>query len=162
VYLLQVPDIVLLISGGMQIIHRVRARAMRAFAAKWGFCYIGPPAPKWWNPSHFEITPPLPHWTSSFAGIRQVWNVIEGQRNGMSIFICDSVIGSKGGAPCTLIGCQSEQNPFGTVGAADRVVQSHGWTVLHGVWFLWFSWTMGIKRIDHHVNELRVAQRAWR
>lgn len=157
-FLLQALAIVLLISGVMQIIHRFRARAMRAFAAKWSFRYIGPPAPKWWNPSHFD----LPHWISSFAGIRQVWNVIEGQRNGMSVFICDGVIGARGGQPCTFIACQSEQDPFGTVGEADRVVQSHGWTVLYGVWLLSFSWTMGIRRIDHHVDGLRVEQRAWR
>ena len=157
-FLLKVLAIVLLISDVMQIIHRFRARAMRAFAAKRGFRYIGPPAPKWWNPSHFD----LPHWISSLAGIRQIWNVIEGQRNGRSVFICDGVIGARGGQPCTFIASESEQDPFGTVGGADRVVQSHGWTVLYGVWFLWFSWMMGIKRIDHYVDELGVAQRAWR
>jgi hypothetical protein len=126
VYLVQVVAIVLLIAGMMQIVHRFRARAMRAFAAKRGFRYIGPTAPKWWNPSHFD----LPHWISDFAGIRQVWNVIEGQRSGMSVFICDGVIGARGGQPCTFIVCQSEQDPFGTVGEADRVVQSHGLTIL--------------------------------
>lgn len=161
-YLLPVLAIVLLIAGGMQIIHRFRARAMRSFAAKWNFRYIGPPALRWLNPSHFEITPSYPHWISSFAGIRQVWNVIEGQRNGMSIFICDCVMGSRGGAPCTLIGCHSEQNPFATVSAADRVVQLHGWTVLYGGWILWWPWWMSTKRMDHHVSELQTAQQSLR
>lgn len=161
-YLVQVLAIILLISGAMQIMHRFRARAMRALASKWGFRYIGPSAPKWWNPSHFEITSNLPHWITSFVGTRQVWNVIEGQRNGVPIFICDIVIGSKGGAGLTLIACQSEQNPFGTVGAADRVVQLNGWTVLRGAWFLWFSWMMSVKRIDQHVSGLCVAQRVRR
>jgi len=154
VFLIQVLAVVLVISGGMQIIHRFRARSMRAFAAKWGFRYIGPPAPKWWNPSHFD----LPHSMSIFVGIRQVWNVVEGERNGVSIFICDGVIGSRGGQPCTFIACQGGQNPFGTVDATVRVVQHHGWTVLYGVWLLWFSWTMSMKRIDHHVDGLRMAQ----
>ena len=153
-----------LIFGVVQIIHMFRARAMRAFAAKWGFQYIGPPAPKPWNPSHLKMSPPLPGWISRFQPcgkrIRQVWNVIEGQQNGIPVFIFDSVIGEyKGGAPCTVMACQSEQNPFDEV-TSDRVIQSHGWTVLHGVWFLWFSWTMSVKRLDDHVNELQVARRA--
>jgi hypothetical protein len=71
------------------------------------------------------------------------------------VLIFDTVIGEwKGGQSCTLIACKTEQNPFATVTARDRVIQSHGWTVLHGAWFLWFSWMMGTKRIGDHVNEL--------
>ena len=157
--------IVSLILGAVRIAHMFRARAMRAFAARRGFRYIGPPAPPkwWWNPSHLEIGPPLPAWMvhlrPSGQRIRQVWNVIEGQQNGVPILICDSVVGEyKGGQPCTLIACQTEQNPFGIVTSSDRVVQSHGWTVLHGTRFLWFSWTMGTKRIDCHLKELLAAQ----
>ena len=152
-----------LILGLVRIIHMLRGRAMRAFAARSGFRYIGPPAPpKWlWNPSHFKSSPPLPTWISSFRPsgfrIRQVWNVIEGRRNGISVLIFDCVIGYRGGHPCTLIVCQTEQSPFGKVTSPDRVIQSHGWTVLHGVWFLWFSWTMGIERIDEHLNQLWAA-----
>jgi len=161
---LSVLAMVSLIFGVMQIIHMFRARAMRTLAARWGFQYIGPYAPKPLNPSHLKISPPLPVWISRFQPggerIRQVWNVIEGQQNGVPVFICDCVIGEyKGGHPCTLIAFQAEQNPFGIVTSRDRVVQSHGWTVLHGVWFLWFSWWMGIKRLDHHLSELRVGQR---
>jgi hypothetical protein len=150
----------------VRIGHLFRARAMRALAARLGFQYIGPGAPPswWWNPSHLEIHSPLPEWISRLhpcgRRMRQVWNVIEGKRDGISILIFDSVIGEyRGGAPCTLIVCQTEQNPFGIVTPPNRVVQSHGWTVLHGVWFLWFSWTMGTKRINDHVNELRFAER---
>ncbi len=150
-----------LIFGALRIVHMFRARAMRALAARWGLRYIGPPAPKWWNPSHLKISPPLPGWFSQFhpsgRRIRQVWNVIEGRQNGVPVLIFDSVVGQyRGGAPCTLIACETEQNPFGTVSSPDRVIQSHGWTVLHGVWFLHFSWTMGIEGLDNHVKELGV------
>ena len=159
--LLVVLATVLLIVGVAQIIHMFRARAMRALAVRWGFQYIGPPAPRLWNPSHLHISSPLPaclsHFQPSGRRIRQVWNVMERQQSGISILIFDSVIGEyKGGAPCTVIACQTEQNPFGTVTSPDRVIQSHGWTVLHGVWFLWFSWTMGIQRLDHHLKKLGV------
>jgi len=149
----------------VRIIHMLRGRAMRAFACGWSFRYIGPPAPPqwWWNPPHPKIDPPLPPWISRLrpgGRIRQVWNVIEGQKNGVPILIFDTVIGEyKGGQPCTVIACLTDQNPFEIATSADRVVQSHGWTIVYGTWFLWFSWTMGIKRIDDHVNKLRVVQR---
>jgi hypothetical protein len=151
-----------LILGMVQIIHMFRARAMRALAARLGFQYIGPSAPKWWHPSHPKISPPLPVGFSlachpSGRRITQVWNLIEGQQNGVSVLVFDSILGwGRGSAPCTLIACQTEQNPFGIVSSPDRVIQSHGWTVVHGVWLLWFSWTMGIKRLEDYVNKLRV------
>ena len=95
---LQLLALLTLIFGLVRIIHMFRARAMRALAARWGFQYIGPPAPKWLNPSHPRITPPLPVGLSracqlSGMRIRQLWNVIEGQESGISVFIFDGVIG---------------------------------------------------------------------
>jgi hypothetical protein len=157
-----------LVFGVVQIMHMFRARAMRALAARWGFQYIGPPVPKWWNPAHTHISPPLPGWLSRGfrpAGrrLRQVWNVIEGQQNGVSVVIFDTIIGEmRDSGPCTLIACQTEQNPFGIVTPPDRLIQSHGWTVVHGVWLLHFSWAMGIRRLDKYLNRLRVDSRSRR
>jgi len=152
--------VVALILIALRIMHIFRARAMRALAVRLGFQYIGPSAPKWWNPSHLKISPPLPAWLShvhpSGRQIRQIWNVIEGQQNGVSVLIFDSAVGLRGGAPCTLVACQIAENPFGIIKSSDRLIQPHGWTVLHGVWFLWFSWFMGIKRLDNHVSKLRI------
>lgn len=112
---------------------KFRARAMRALAARWGFQYIGPPASRWFSPTHPKISPPLPVWFSLAchpygSRIRQVWNVIEGQQNGVSLLIFDSIIGEGKGVYCTFIACQTEQNPFGTDTSPDRVLQSGGWT----------------------------------
>lgn len=160
---LLIPFLIVAVAlGVLRIIHLVRAHAMRALAARRGFRYIGPAAPPkwWWNPARLEIRPPIPTWISNLRPtgyrIRQVWNVIEGKQNGVTLLIFDVVVGEyRGGQPCTLIACQTEQNPFGTVTSSDRLVQTHGWTLLHGVWFLWFCWTMGIKRIEDHLSELR-------
>lgn len=148
------------IVGGLKVFYIFRSRAMRDLAAKWGLRYIGPAAPKWWNPSHPKISPPLPAYFSVACPpgrpFRQVWNVIEGQQDGVPVRIFDSVVGAyKGGAPCTYIACQTEQNPFGMLASSDRVTQKHGWTFLYGVWFLFFSWTMGIRRLDNHLSKLR-------
>jgi hypothetical protein len=152
--------------GAVRLFHVLRGRAMRVLAARWGFQYIGPSAPpSWlWNPAHFKVSHPLPAWLSSFypsgRRIRQVWNVIEGQQNGVSILLFDCIVGEyKGGTPCTVIVCLTEQNPFGTVESTDRLTQSHGWTVLHGVWFLWFSWLMSFQRLNNHLDALRL--KAW-
>jgi len=160
---LQVLAGVILIFGLVRIVYVFRARAMRAFAARWGFQYIGPPALKWWTPKHPKISPSRFGFSlachPSGRQITQVWNLIEGQQNGVSVLVFDVVLGrGRGSAPCTLIACQTEQNPFGVVSSPVRVTQSHGWTVVHGVWLLWFSWTMGIKRLDGYMSKLRVGR----
>lgn len=146
----------------VSIVSKFRARAMRDLAAKWGFQYIGPPASRWFSPSHPKISPPLPVGLSlachSYCSrIRQVWNVIEGQQNGVSLFIFDSIIGEGKGVYCTFMACQTEHNPFGTDTSPHRVLQSGGWTILYRVRFLQIPWTMSIQRLDDHVNKLRVS-----
>jgi hypothetical protein len=147
-----------LILGAVRIFHWFRGRAMRALAAKWGFQYIGPSAPPswWWNPPFKSSSPAVGtfHSHPPVSGIRQIWNVIEGQRNGIAVLIFDGIWGSKGGQPCTYIACKAEEDPFAADTLREHVVQSHGWTVLSGVRLLWFSWIMRVRRIDYHVNGL--------
>jgi hypothetical protein len=142
--------------GAVRIAYMFRARAMRRFAAKWGLQYIGPTAaPRWWwNTSQLVTGPPVPAWVSRF-GITQIWNVIEGTKDGKRIIIFDSIVGDFRSRARTFIMCQTGQNPFETDSSVDRVVQTHGWTVLQGVWFLWFSWIMGTRRLDRHLYKLR-------
>ena len=147
--------------GAVQIYYAVRTRAMRALAARWSLRYIGPPPPKGlWLVTHPIVRPPLPPWVShltlSGQRITRIWNVIEGTKNGVAILIFDVVLGEhRGSHPCTIIACQVEQSPFQEVASVDRVLQNHGWTVLHGVWFFWFSWTMRVRRLDKHISNLR-------
>jgi hypothetical protein len=142
--------------GAVRIMHFFRARAMRRFASRRGLRYIGPTAPpQWWFiTSRPKIPSPLPGWISRL-GISQAWNIIEGKDNGTSVFVFDGISGGFRGQPCTYIACQTEQSPFGMSTSVEPVIQMHGWTVLHGVWFLWFSWLMGIGRLDRHFNNLR-------
>jgi hypothetical protein len=132
---------------------------MLALAARLDFQYIGPPAPaRWLNPPAGRTGPRLPSWVVNanpcgFA-VRQVWNVMEGQRNGMPILVFDAIYGSKGGQPFTAIVCQTERNPFQGVSTGDHVYQAHRWAVLRGVEILGFSWTMRVKRIGNHISNL--------
>jgi hypothetical protein len=150
---------VTVVFGAVRITFVVRARAMRALAARWGFHYIGPPAPSFWGFRFFrKVTPRLP---VSFprdcypvGEIRQAWNLVEGQQNGLSVLICDSVIGER--TYCTIIGCQTEQNPFKSDTSPDRVIRSRGWTVLCRVRYLQIPWTMSTQRLDDHVHKLGI------
>lgn len=148
--------IVALILVAVRIMHLFRARAMRRFASRWGLRYIGPTAPlQWWlNTSRPRIPSPLPGWISHL-GISQAWNIIEGENNSTSVFIFDGVVGTVRSQPFTYIACHTKQSPFGMSTSVEPVIQIHGWTVLHGVWFLWFSWFMGIRRLDRHLSNLR-------
>jgi hypothetical protein len=138
--------------GSLQIFHQLRARAMRALAARWDFRYLGPPPPKWWWGRTRPIARPR---ISTGLRITRVWNVIEGKKDGFTVLIFDVILGDgRGGQPSTLIACQTEGNPFETSTSAIRVLKKDGWTVLYGVWFLWFCWTMSVKRLDRLISQL--------
>jgi hypothetical protein len=149
-----------LIFGVIRIPYMFRARAMRTLAARWGFQYIGPPFSGWRtsssSPDQAALPLSFPHWLVHDRRIRQVWNVIEGQQSGLSVLIFDSIMGEERGMYCTFLACQTEQNRFGIDIAPDRVIQSHGWTALFRVRFLQIPWTMGVQRLDDHLNKLRV------
>ena len=155
VTLVKVVLLVVAILGAVRIMHSLRARAMRRLASRWGFRYIGPTAPPqwWWNTSRPKIPAPLPGRFSRL-GISQAWNIIEGKIKGTTVFIFDGILGEVRSQPCTYIACQTEQSPFPITTSVEPVIQIHGWTVLHGVWFLWFSWLMGIGRLDRHLSYL--------
>jgi hypothetical protein len=149
-------DIVLALAailGALRIWYFVRSRAMRRLASKWDFRYIGPTAPpRWWDISRPTIRAPLPSRLGS--GIAQAWNIIEGEYSGRRLFIFDGLSGGYSSQPRTQIACETEQNPFPLTTSIETVSQIRGWTVLDGVWFLWFSWLMSIKRLERHLRYL--------
>jgi hypothetical protein len=147
--------VVALLLGVVTILFVCRARSMRVFAAKWGFKYIGPRAPIFWGFRKVKPPVPLPRACDLVGEIRQAWNVIEGQQNGASVLIFDSVIWGR--TYCTFIACQTEKNPFGMDTSPDHVIQSGGWTILYRVrWLQAIPQSMSIQRLDDHVNKLRV------
>lgn len=164
-----VVAILTLVVGLVRISVMFRARAMRALAARWGLQYIGPSAFTWgfvWGRGWLtlrKIKPPVPipfslaWWPGN--EIRQMWNVIEGQQGGMSVVIFDSFIEGYHDVYRTFFACTAEQNPFEIDKLRDKVVHSHGWTILYRVPFPllvpWATWSMSIKRIDDHLNTLR-------
>jgi hypothetical protein len=153
VMLLKAVFFVVAILGAVRIMYFFRARAMRRLAARRGYRYVGPTTPpQWWfNPSRPIIPAPLPGRFSQL-GVSQAWNIIEGKDNGTPLFIFDGLSMGFRSQPRTYIACQTEESPFPMTTSVEPVVQIRGWTVLHGVWFLWFSWLMGIGRLDRHLS----------
>jgi hypothetical protein len=145
-----------------------RARTMRALAARSGLRYIGPAALRWWGFPKTKLPVPIPFSLAWWPAnkIRQIWNVIEGEHEGVPVLIFDSLLVGvgKSGVYRTFFACKAEESPFGTDVSPDRVVHSHGWTVLYRVpRFLeapWATWTMGIHRIEDYLNRLRVGSGA--
>ncbi len=156
VALLYVVLVVAGILGALRIMYFFRARAMRRFASRWDLQYIGPTVPPqwWWNTARPRIPAPLPGRFSGL-GISQAWNIVEGKNNGTSVFIFDGLSVGFRSQPCTYITCQTERSPFTMTTSVEPVIQIRGWTVLQGVWFLWFSWLMSIGRLDKHLSNLR-------
>jgi hypothetical protein len=162
-----VPGVLALLVVAVKVSLMFRARAMRTLAARLSFQYIGPTAFRWGFPSLPKVTPPFP---ASFSldrypanGIRQVWNVIEGQQSGVSVLIFDGFLGiGKGrGTYCTFIACETERNLFGEDTWSGRVVQPGKWKVYYRVpTFQILPWTMGIKRINEHLDKLRIGSRS--
>jgi hypothetical protein len=139
--------------GALRLMYFFRARAMRRLAERWGFQYLGPTAPpQWWFVSSRPLIPaPLPGRFSRL-GISQAWNIIEGKSNNTSIFVFDSISAEFRSKPCTYIACQTEESPFPMTTSIERVKKIHGWTVLSGVWFLWFSWLMSVRRLNRNLS----------
>jgi hypothetical protein len=101
------------------------------------------------------ITTSLPGWVSQL-GVSQVWNIIEGKNQGVSVLIFDGISEGVRSHPCTFIGCQTEQSPFPMTTSAEPVVQMRGWWVFGGVKFFgFFHWFMGTRRLDRHLDHLR-------
>jgi hypothetical protein len=141
--------------GGLRLIYCFRAFAMRRFASRWGFRYIGPAIPpRWWDISRPTIHAPLPSPLCSNLGIAQAWNIIEGKYKGTTLFIFDGLSTGYSSQPRTQIACQTDEDPFPLTTSVETVSQIRGWTVLDGVWFLWFSWLMSIRRLERHLRYL--------
>jgi hypothetical protein len=153
-----------------------RARAMRALAVRRGLHYVGPPSIKWWGLRTISPPVPIPFSLVRWPNMRGVFNVIEGQQEGVRVLIFDSLLGRGVGPGShyyrTLFACKTDQNFLGTDATpehatqslgriGERVVQSNGWSVVYqSLRFVGLplrTWSMGIHELEDHLNKLRAA-----
>ena len=151
---------VMVLVGVFRIIFLIRARAMRALAATWSLQYVGPSAPGLLGIGRFPRVEPLlpdsfPRECYPVIPMTQAWNVIEGRINGFTVVLCDSVLGHE--TYCTIVGCQTESNPFTAAMSQERVIRDGEWVVLCRVRSLQIiPWTLGIERLGVYLTLLAV------
>jgi hypothetical protein len=155
-----VPALLVLtaIFGGIKLLYWFRATAMRALALRMGFQYTKGDPPLWFVPKDYRPIPTSFRLRGSPVNmISRTWNVIEGEKNGISILILDSILdlGVKKGSYCTFIATRTDQNPFGGKDPQEKIAHSNGWTALYRL-RLWqiIPWTMSVQRVEEHLNSL--------
>lgn len=149
--------LVILVSilAGIKYLFRSRAGAMLAFAARLSLHY---------SPGDQRIFGRRPvHYPTGFKMrcypiylVSRIWNVIDGERNGIRVLIFDSMIGEGRGARyCTFVATQSTDNLFKTVKRREKVAQRAGWTAVYRISFMGIRpWTFSIARIEEFLNNL--------
>jgi hypothetical protein len=152
--------------GVLSLSMALRSRDMRALATRRGFHYVGPASLRTrWVFLVPKITAPL-HIPFSIGGwpitpIRQVWNVIEGEQDGVPVFIFDCLGGTfRYYRYRTFFACKTEQSPFENPARTEDIKQMHGWTVVYrGPVFLEgpLPWSIGIRRLEGYLDEMRVS-----
>ena len=154
-----VPGLLVLtaIFAGIRLLYWFRASAMRALALRWGFQYTKGD-PRFWLPPKDHRPTPTSFRLRGYPvnTISRTWNVIEGEKNGISILILDSILdfGVKRGRYCTFIAARTDQNPFGIKSPQEKIAHSNGWTALYRLCFWQIPWTLSIQRIDGHLDSL--------
>ncbi len=130
---------------------------MPALALRWGFQFTEGNPGIWFLPKeHHSI--PISFRLRGYPvnTITRTWNVIEGERNGISILILDSTLrsGGKYGCYSTFIAARTDQNPFGNRSPQEKIAHSNGWTALYRLRFWQIPWTLSIQRIEEHLASM--------
>jgi hypothetical protein len=136
-----------LILAPIGVLYYVRARAMRAFALRRGFSYVGRPLPK----------------SFYLRGVQIGWprNVIQGEQDGIPILIFDCYAGKGKGAPyCTIVAAQTNGiNAFPEVFPPERITTQRKWTTVYRTRYpLFIPWALDIERIEEILNIMAVNQ----
>ena len=142
---LKALTVLAVIFAPVAILYYVRARAMRAFALRRGFSYIGRPLPK----------------SFYLRGVQIGWprNVIQGEQDGIPVLIFDCYAGKGKGAPyCTIVAAQTNGiNPFPEVFQPERITTQRKWTTVYRTRYpLFIPWALDIERIEELLNWMAV------
>jgi hypothetical protein len=110
-----------LLFGGQFLLQRRRSAAMKRLAAQLGFMYIGGALPR-----SFSLA------GTGLEAVSSIWNVIDGDRNGVRLIAFDCRIGrGKGSWTRTVIAAQSTVDLLGPVTEPELTVEHSGaWTIL--------------------------------
>lgn len=151
--------VVTAIIGGIKLLYRFRASAMRALAKRLGFQYTEGDSSLWFAPKGYRPIPIAFRLRGyPLNTLRRTWNVLEGERNGVRVVILDSILGlggKGGGRYCTFIAARTDDNPFGYKSDQEKIAHSNGWTALYRLRFWQIPWTLSIQQIEEHLDNLK-------
>jgi hypothetical protein len=154
--------LLILIFVGIKLLYRSRATAMRALATRWGFQYTKGDPKIWYLPKG-HIPQPTSFRLRGYPvnTISRMWNVIEGEKNGIRVLVVDTTMGvGRGqggkGVYSTLIAARTDKNPFADKGPKEKIAHSNGWTALYRIRFWQVPWTLSIQRIEEHLTSLQI------
>jgi len=149
--------LVVVILGGTKLLYLRRTATMRALAARRGFdfregaarMFSFPPDP---NPIPYTFRPR----TYPANRMDRTWNVIEGEVKGISVLILDSNLnlGGRNQRCCTFIAARAEISPFKDRDSNEDTVLTNGWIALYRSRFSLVPWTLSIKRLERHLDNL--------
>lgn len=147
------------ITGGVRLLYRRRAQTMRALARTWGFQF-SEGNPSIWGQRDTGCAMPAEFRMMGYPAtmIKSIWNLIDGQKDGIRVLIFDSILGVAGkryrGMYCTVIATQTSENLFGNTGSRERISQSNGWTALSYTRFIQVPWSLSVRRIEEHLSSV--------
>ncbi len=118
-----------------------RARSMRSLAIKRKFRYVADQLP-----ASFCMT------SYPAKNIRRAWNVIEGEQNGISVVIFDSVVGDVKGTYCTFVAFQCSGSSFAPLQKGEQSIQDSNWTAMYRLRFWQIPWTLSVDRIEAYLK----------
>ena len=154
---LSLLSILVSIFVGIKYLYRSRATAMRALAARWSFHYSAGD-PRIWGGRRSPVQYPTGFKMKCYPvyAMSRMWNVVDGERNGIRVLIFDSMIGTgKGARCCTLVATQTTETLFKSVSSREKIAQRAGWTAVYRISFIGIRpWTFSITRIEELLNNL--------
>ena len=142
---------------GIEYLHQSRVKAMRTLATRWNFQYSAGDSQIWaWRRSPVHYPPEFKMRCYPVYDMGKMWNVIDGERNGIRVLFFDSRIGTGRGARyCTFFAIQTSENLFKRVSSREKIAQRAGWTAVYRIPFIGIRpWTLRITRIEELLSNL--------
>jgi hypothetical protein len=142
---------------GIEYLHQSRIAAMRALATRWSFQYSSGD-PQIWAGRRSPVHYPLGFKMRCYpvCDMSKLWNVIDGEMNGIRVLIFDTKLGTGRGARyCTFFAIQTSENLFKCISSREKIAQRAGWTAVYRIPFIRIRpWTISITRIEELLNNL--------
>jgi hypothetical protein len=138
----------------IEFLYHSRASAMRSLAARLNFQYSAGDPRKWTAGRVAATCHPAGFHMACYPTnkISRMWNVLDGQRNGIRVVIFDSTVGEGKGLYCSVGAVQASENQFEI--AREKIALCSGWCAVYRTRFFQAPWTLSVSRIEELAKSL--------